>query len=182
MKTRIFVASVVLLAVIQSAGATTSGAMRDVIDTIIIHAISGPACSNGQLIFSGAPGDAERWKRFFDTHPFLGIHYIIDREGVTLASTPEERTANHTLEDNDTSIGIELVHNGDGIEPFGSKQIDALIQLIGSIRSRHHVPVENIIGHSDVDEREFSCGGKSYKTKMDPGANFPWERVRASLQ
>jgi N-acetylmuramoyl-L-alanine amidase len=175
-------AGALLLAVTQSAGATTSGARRDVVDTIIVHAISGPSCSNGQLKFSGAPGDAERWKTFFDRHPFLGIHYVVDREGVVLASTPEDRIANHALDHNESTIGIELVHDGDGEEPFGTKQIDALIRLLRSIRSRHEVPIESIKGHSDVDERKFSCGGKLYKTKMDPGANFPWEHVRAALR
>jgi hypothetical protein len=178
----ILTASAVSLAMLGPAGATTSGPRRDSIDSIVIHAISGPHCAHGQLAFSGAPGNAERWKRFFDNHPFLGIHYVVDREGVILASTPEERVANHALDNNDTSIGIELVHDGDGQEPFGARQIDALTELLQSIRSRHVVPIENIKGHSDVDVRTFSCGGAVYKTKLDPGVNFPWGRVRAELR
>jgi hypothetical protein len=170
------------LALLGSAEATTSGPRREVVDTIIVHAISGPTCAGGRLEFSGAPGDAARWKAFFDHHPFLGIHYVVDREGVVLASTPEDRVANHALNNNDTAIGIELVHDGDGVEPFGTRQIDALIGLLRSIRSRHHIAIENVKGHSDVDAREFSCGGSLYKTKMDPGANFPWARVRAALR
>jgi N-acetylmuramoyl-L-alanine amidase len=179
---RALLASAVLLALLGSAEAATSGPRRETVDTIIVHAISGPSCAGGELRFSGAPGDAARWKAFFDRHPFLGIHYVIDREGVALASTPEDRIANHALDNNDTTVGIELVHDGDGRESFGAKQIGALIRLLRSIRSRHDVPIENIKGHSDVDERTFSCGGTLYKTKMDPGANFPWERVRAALR
>lgn len=163
------------------ARAVSSGARRTIVDTIIVHAISGPDCRRGQLVFSGAPGDAHRWKRFFDGHPFLGIHYVVDRDGVALASTPEDRVANHALANNETTIGIELVHDGDGKEPFGAKQIEALIALIKDIRSRYKVPLENIKGHSDVDVRTFTCGGESYKKKMDPGANFPWAQVRAAL-
>jgi hypothetical protein len=123
------------------AGAATNGVRRDRVDTIIVHAISGPSCSGGEVVFSGAPGDAERWKTFFDRHPFLGIHYVVDREGMVLASTPENRIANHALDNNDTSIGIELVHEGDGQEPYGARQIDALIALLRSIRTRHAVPL-----------------------------------------
>jgi N-acetylmuramoyl-L-alanine amidase len=180
--TRVLTAGALSLALLAPAEATTSGPRRDAVDTIIVHAISGPSCANGELKFSGAPGDAERWKAFFDRHPFLGIHYVVDREGVALASTPEDRVANHALNNNDTAIGIELVHDGDGQEPFGTSQIDGLVRLLKSIRSRHPVPIENIKGHSDVDVRKFSCGGNLYKTKMDPGANFPWERVRAALR
>lgn len=171
-----------LLWALPEAHATTSGAPRARVHSIIVHAISGPSCRGGQVVFSGAPGDAERWKRFFDRHPFLAIHYVVDREGTALSSTPEGRQANHALGNNEGTIGIELVHNGDGIEPFGDKQIEALIRLLRSIRGRHDIPVANIKGHGDVDRRTFSCGGRTVKGRSDPGANFPWARVRAALR
>jgi hypothetical protein len=179
---RVLFASALAMAAAGAAEATTSGPRRETVDGIVIHAISGPSCSGGRLAFSGAPGDAERWKRFFDRHPFLGIHYVVDRAGVALASTPEDRVANHALDNSETTIGIELVHDGDGEEPFGERQIAGLIALLKSIRSRHPVPVESILGHSDVDVRTFTCGGRVYKTKMDPGPNFPWAQVRAALR
>ncbi len=175
------IAGLLLLGSTSAAVATTSGPKRASVHTIVVHAISGPSCSGGKVAFSGAPGDAQRWKRFFDNHPFLGIHYVLDRDGVALASTPEDRVANHALGNNESTIGIELVHDGDGKEPFGDRQIEGLIRLIKEIRTRHQVPLENIKGHSDVDKRTFSCGGGVYKTKMDPGDNFPWDRVRAAL-
>lgn len=181
MRVRLALLAIVLCGLASTAEAVSSGARRTVVDTIIVHAISGPDCRRGELVFSGAPGDAQRWKTFFDRHPFLGIHYVVDREGVVLASTPEDRVANHARANNDTTIGIELVHDGDSKEPFGAKQITALVALIKDIRTRHKVPLENIKGHSDVDTRTFTCGGQSYKKKMDPGDNFPWKEVRAAL-
>jgi N-acetylmuramoyl-L-alanine amidase len=175
------VAAVVLAGPWPAEGAT-SGPRRDFVDHIIVHAIGGPSCEGGKLVFSGAPGEAQRWKGFFDRHPFLGIHWVVDRDGRVLASTPEDRVANHALDNNATSIGIELVHEGDGKEPFGKRQIDALIGLLRSIRSRYEVPIENIQSHSEVDGRTFACGGQFYPTKMDPGANFPWARVRAAVR
>lgn len=163
------------------AHATTSGARRTTIDTIIVHAISGPSCAGGQVRFSGAPGDAARWKKFFDGHPFLGIHYVVDREGRVLASTPEERMANHALDNNATSIGIELVHEGDGREPFGEPQISALVGLLKGIQQRHDIAIERIKGHGDVDRRTFTCGGQVHKGRSDPGPNFPWIRVITAL-
>jgi N-acetyl-anhydromuramyl-L-alanine amidase AmpD len=176
-----WLAALLLAACALPAAATPNGPKRSRVDTIIVHAISGPSCSGGKLTFSGAPGDAQRWKRFFDNHPFLGIHYVLDRDGVALASTPEDRVANHALGNNETTIGIELVHDGDSKEPFSDRQIEGLITLIKAIRSRHDVPLANIKGHSDVDRRTFQCGGSVYKTKMDPGDNFPWDRLRAAL-
>jgi hypothetical protein len=163
--------------------ATTAGPARSRTDSIIVHAISGPLqnCPHGRLEFSGAPGDALRWKAFFDRHPFLGIHYVIDRDGHVEASTPEGRRANHALGNSETSIGIELVHNGDGVEPFGRAQIDALVGLLRDLRARHNVAIDAIKGHADVDTRTFTCGGRIYKGRMDPGENFPWAEVRAAL-
>ncbi len=181
MRVRLALLAVLICGFADGADAVTSGPRRTTVDTIIVHAISGPDCKRGQLVFSGAPGDAQRWKKFFDGHPFLGIHYVVDREGVVAASTPEDRVANHALANNESTIGIELVHDGDGQEPFGPKQITALIGLIKEIRTRHKVPLTNIKGHSDVDVRTFQCGGQSYKKKMDPGDNFPWAQVRAAL-
>jgi N-acetylmuramoyl-L-alanine amidase len=179
------VAAMVLAGVLAGpwpAEGTTSGPRREFVDRIIVHTIGGPSCEGGKLVFSGAPGDAQRWKNFFDRHPFLGIHWVVDRDGLVLASTPEDRVANHALGNNATSIGIELVHEGDGKEAFGKRQIDALIGLLKAIRSRYEVPIENIKSHSEVDVRTFACGGRLYPTKMDPGANFPWARVRAAVR
>lgn len=168
--------------VATQAFAHTFGMLRTKVHTIIVHAVSGPRCEGGRVVYSGAPGDAARWKRFFDTHPFLSIHYVVDRAGTVLASTPENREANHALHNNEGTIGIELVHNGDGIEPFGDKQIDALIELIKSIRSRHTIPIENIKSHAEVDTRTFVCGGRVVKGRQDPGANFPWAKLREALE
>lgn len=153
-----------------------------IVHTIIVYTISGPSCIGDRVVYSGAPGDAARWKRFFDAHPSLGIHYIVDRAGTVLSSTSEDRTANHALGHIEGTIGIELVHNGDGVEPFGDKQIDALINLIKEIRTRHTVPIQNIKSHDEVDTRTFLCGGKRIKSRSDPGANFPWPRLRAALE
>ena len=165
----------------SGAGASTNGPLRTEVHTIIVHAVSGPSCLLGRVVYSGAPGNAQRWKRFFDDHPFLGIHYVVDRDGTVLASTPENRQANHALGNNEGTIGIELVHAGDGVEPFGDKQIEALIELIKSIRTRYKIPLENIKSHGEVDTRTFPCGGRDMKSRVDPGANFPWAKLRAAL-
>lgn len=160
----------------------TSGPLRTDIHIIIIHAVGGPQCVDGRVTYSETYGDAVKWKNYFDNHPFLGIHYIVDREGMTLGSTPEQIEANHALANNRGTIGIELVHAGDGIEPFSDRQINALIDLIKSIRTRHAIPIENIKSHDEVDARTFLCGGQSIKTKQDPGKNFPWPRLHDALR
>ena len=161
--------------------ARSTGTIQKRIHSIIVHTISGPSCSKDRVVFSGAPGDADGWKRFFDKQPFLGIHYIVDREGNVASGIPENQIANHALGNNEGTIGIELVHNGDGIEEFGRKQIDALINLVKSIRSRHNIKVEDIKSHGDVDSRTLICAKQPVKARQDPGANFPWAQLRDAL-
>ena len=161
--------------------AATSGPLRTEVHAIIIHTISGPLCVDGHVVYSGAPGDTARWKKFFDRDPVLGIHYIVDRTGNVASSTPENRTANHAQGNNVGTIGIELVHTGDGREEFRDAQIDALVNLIKSIRTRYDIAIENIKSHAEVDKRTFRCGGLIEKARLDPGANFPWSKLRAAL-
>jgi N-acetyl-anhydromuramyl-L-alanine amidase AmpD len=151
--------------------------MRDKpIDTIVLHTIGGPYCKNGQLIFSGAPGGAEKWKKFFELHPSVSIHYIIDRQGHISKSIDEAKVAWHAKGKNATSIGIELVNDGDGIEPFAALQIATLSELVKAIKVRHvNIKNNSIIRHSDVDKRTFKCAGKRAKLKQDPGPQFPFK-------
>jgi N-acetyl-anhydromuramyl-L-alanine amidase AmpD len=104
--------------------------------------------ASGQVVSSGAQGNAQYWKRFFNNDPSLGIHYIVDRQGAVATSTPEDQMANHAHDHDEGTIGIELVHNGDGIEPFNGEQIDALIKVIKSIRTRCNISIANIKGHA----------------------------------
>ncbi len=171
----------VQLACYSESCAATSGALRTEVHAIIIHTISGPSCVDGHVVYSRAPGDTARWKKFFDQDPVLGIHYIIDRMGNVASSTPENRTTNHAQGNNVGTLGIELVHSGDGKEAFGDAQIDALINLIRSIRARYDIAIENIKSHAEVDKRTFQCGGQTAKARLDPGANFPWSKLRKAL-
>ena len=158
------------------------GAVRKTTNRIVIHTISGPICKNGMLAYSGAFGDVWQWKRFFDTHPFLGVHYIIDRKGQVASSTPERLIANHALDHNEDTIGIELVHNGDGIEPFSAEQISALMALLKQIMARHAIALHGIVSHAELDKRTFACGERSFKSRTDPGDNFPWVKIRDALR
>ena len=155
-------------------------ATREVIDSIVIHAIGGPHCnSENKPIFGRVTGDAARWKRYFETDPTLGIHWIIDRSGTTAASVPETRVANYARGANQTSIGIELVNNGDGIDEYPKAQIDALTKLVKEIRKRWNIPLSSIKRHSDIDGGlPLPCG---IARRVDPGPAFPFDAFMKSL-
>jgi len=79
---------------------------------------------------------------------------------------------------NATSIGVELVNQGRIDNPNGKphwapypeQQVNALIHLLQDLITRHNIPSENIIGHSDAAPQR----------KTDPGPLFPWKQLAQS--
>lgn len=108
---------------------------------------------------------------FTTPHSQVSAHYVICKDG----------TVHHMLNDylrawqagisswgnnkdiNSSSIGIELDNNG--FEPFPAAQINSLLILLDTLKSRYHIPTANFIGHSDIAPTR----------KVDPNVNFPWQ-------
>ena len=114
-----------------------------------------------------------------DTH--VSSHYVIDEDGTTYRLVDEKHSAFHAGTSfwqgqhniNDSSIGIELVHDGhqkDGtIAAYADEQITALESLCLGIMARWHMRAGDVWGHSDVAPTR----------KQDPGESFPWQRLAA---
>lgn len=113
----------------------------------------------------------------------VSSHYLIGAEPPTIYRlVEEERRAWHAGDSqwrgrtwlNASSIGIELVNPGYQETPAGRQwyaypeaQIDQLIVLLKDIQQRHQLPIDSIIGHSDIAPQR----------KVDPGPLFPWKRL-----
>jgi N-acetyl-anhydromuramyl-L-alanine amidase AmpD len=175
-------ASVAMVAALACAAeAGSRGPKRTTpVTEIIIHATGGPSCQLGRVVFSPA-GDVDRIRRFFESSRVVSIHYIVGRDGETVASVPEDEIANHTRDNNDASIGIELINGGDGRDPYPEAQLAALTRLVASLRARWKVPLDGVKGHDDVDQSTITCGGRVVRRKQDPGPAFPWARFRQDL-
>ena len=78
---------------------------------------------------------------------------------------------------NSSSIGIEIVNRGpvrqpDGslaFAPFPPEQIDLVVALVKDITRRHQIRPERVLGHSDIAPQR----------RLDPGPQFPWQRMAA---
>jgi N-acetyl-anhydromuramyl-L-alanine amidase AmpD len=114
--------------------------------------------------------------RQIEAHPKLGIHYMIDRDGTVRTSVPEDRVAYHVLRFSGRSIGIELVNDGDGIDPFPDAQLSSLANLLRDIKRRRGITRDGIRRHSDLDHLRLPCD-KTQRRKVDPGAAFPYESI-----
>jgi len=152
------------------------------VDAVVLHSIGGPFCKRGRVVYSGAPGDAQRWLQFFEGHKVLGIHYVVDRQGLVLQGIAENRVANHALGWNNRSIGIELVNKGDGKERLTPLQWRAAQALVRRLIAKYPgISKKRVFRHSDIDTRTFNCGGISVKQKQDPGNAFDYSKFVDSL-
>lgn len=152
---------------------TTGPARTQPIDMIVIHSTGGPTCDakTGKPIWVKA-GTMEENMRTIEAHPKLGIHYMIDRDGALRSSIPESQVAHHVLTYSGRSIAIELINDGDGIDPFPQVQLDALVKLMREIVARHGIKREGIKRHSDLDRGRLPCD-PSKRRKVDPGDALP---------
>ena len=166
---------------------STGKARRRPVDAAIVHSLGGPDCQQGTRFFRHIEGDARAWVATFARLPIVSIHYVVGRDGAVEAGIPEAVAASHAVGWNQRSIGIELVNNGDGVDPFPEVQLTALRRLIGAIRERHPaITLDRVLRHSDVDRSTFPAvrhgeACTAFRRKLDPGEAFPWAAFTAAL-
>lgn len=129
------------------------------------------------LHYTGMPSadGALAWLR--NPRSVVSCHYFVFEDGRIAQLVDESERAWHAgvsswdgeTDINSRSIGIEIVNPGHefGYRPFPEVQIDAVIALCGDILSRHAIPPERVLAHSDVAPLR----------KEDPGELFPWDRL-----
>jgi N-acetylmuramoyl-L-alanine amidase len=130
--------------------------------------------------YTGMTDAAAALDRLCDPAAEVSAHYLVEEDGTVWRLVAEERRAWHAgrafwageRDVNSRSIGIELVNPGHehGYRPFPEPQLAALAALSRAILTRHAIPPERILGHSDVAPRR----------KQDPGELFPWRRMAAA--
>ena len=107
----------------------------------------------------------------------VSAHYLVDEAGGIVQMVGEDRRAWHAgraswkgeTDINSCSIGIEIQNEGpDGDYPdFPERQMAAVEALCLDILTRHNIPPERVLAHSDV------APGR----KIDPGEKFDWGRL-----
>jgi N-acetylmuramoyl-L-alanine amidase len=147
------------------------------INMVVIHSTGGPTCDakTGQAFWVGAGTLADNM-RTIEAHPTLGIHHMIDRDGSLRSSVPEGQIAHHVFRYSARSIAIELINDGDGVDPFPPAQLAALVTLLQGIAKRHRLTANDVVRHSDLDLSPMPCD-RSKRRKVDPGAAFPFQSV-----
>ena len=129
------------------------------------------------LHYTGMKTGADALARLRDTEAKVSSHYLVEEDGQVFRLVSEDKRAWHagvsrwagrdTL--NDCSIGIEIVNPGHewGYRAFPEIQMKAVEQLVGDIVRRRAIPLERVVGHSDIAPIR----------KEDPGELFDWRRL-----
>ena len=110
----------------------------------------------------------------------VSAHYVIDEAGRITQLVAESMRAWHAgvavwageTDINSASVGIEIHNPGHelGYREFPEPQLRALEALALDIITRHRIPPERVLAHSDVAPTR----------KKDPGEKFPWARLAAA--
>ena len=101
----------------------------------------------------------------------VSAHYVICKDGTVHHMLNDYLRAWHAgngswgndKDINSSSIGIELDNNG--FDSFPPVQINSLLVLLDTLKSKYKIPAANFIGHADVAPLR----------KRDPNVTFPWQ-------
>ena len=124
------------------------------------------------LHYTAMPIPDEAMERLCSPEHEVSAHYLLHRDGRVMQMVDEDMRAWHAgagtwrgQDDiNSRSIGIEI--DNDGSSPFSEPQLAQLDRLLPEVMQRWSIPVEGVIGHSDM----------APDRKTDPGRRFPWSR------
>lgn len=106
----------------------------------------------------------------------VSAHFLVDRNGTVYRLMPETWMARHCIGLNSSSIGIENVGGGGGVDNLTDAQIAANIKLVRYLALKYPT-IEYLIGHMEYREFEghplWLERDDTYRTeKIDPGDRF----------
>jgi N-acetylmuramoyl-L-alanine amidase len=132
------------------------------------------------LHYTGVPNSQAAIRHLCSPMSEVSAHYVVLQDGYIVQLVAESRRAWHAgtsswagqSDVNSCSIGIELANPGHehGYPAFPKRQIAAVTALCRSIFTRHRIPADRVLAHSDVAPAR----------KQDPGEKFPWKALAAS--
>jgi N-acetylmuramoyl-L-alanine amidase len=111
-----------------------------------------------------------------DTAP----HYAIDKDGHLIKLVLDSEAASHAGPSrfggvqglNKSSIGIEVIHRPG--QPFTAEQNTALLDLLNALVTAHGIPINHVVGHSDIATSKTNPTLLDSRRGADPGPEFDW--------
>lgn len=81
--------------------------------------------------------------------PSTCAHFVIDQDGTIYQLVRLGTMCRHTVGLNWTAIGIEQVGYSDGQVLGDHREVTAALRLVGWLRNRFQIPIQNVIGHNE---------------------------------
>jgi len=114
-------------------------------------------------------------ERLCDEKAEVSCHYLIDERGELFQLVKDSEVAWHAgisawgedVSLNQTSLGIELSHDGDFTKPYTEKQYKTLVSLLEILLDAHNLQPTAVLAHSDI----------APDRKNDPGPQFEWQKL-----
>jgi N-acetylmuramoyl-L-alanine amidase len=132
------------------------------------------------LHYTGMPDDQAAIRQLCNPASEVSAHYLVLPDGHIIQLVAEARRAWHAgtsswageSDVNSRSIGVEIANpgHGHGYPAFPKRQVAAVTALCRSIFTRHRIPADRVLAHSDV----------APSRKRDPGEKFPWKALADS--
>ncbi|MCC6779700.1 MAG: N-acetylmuramoyl-L-alanine amidase [Hyphomicrobiales bacterium] len=132
------------------------------------------------LHYTGMTDNQAALRLLCDPSSEVSAHYVVLQDGYIVQLVAESRRAWHAgmaswageSDVNSCSIGIEIANPGHdhGYPSFPKRQIAAVTTLCRSVFTRHSIPPDRVLAHSDVAPAR----------KQDPGEKFPWKVLAES--
>jgi N-acetylmuramoyl-L-alanine amidase len=132
------------------------------------------------LHYTGMPDNEAALGQLCAPMAEVSAHYVVLEDGHIVQLVAERHRAWHAgvsswagdTDINSCSIGIEIANPGHdhGYPDFPKRQVAAVTALCRSILTRHQVPADRVLAHSDVAPAR----------KQDPGEKFPWKLLANS--
>lgn len=144
--------------------------MRPITEIIVHCSATRPEWMQGQTLWAKRQ-EIKRWHVEGNGWRDIGYHWLIDRDGQTVAGRPVEQVGAHVRGHNTGTIGVCLI-GGHGSsetdqfsEHFTAAQDKALRSMIAGLRKQHPT-IKTISGHNE------------YAAKACPGFSVPlWWRA-----
>ena len=111
----------------------------------------------------------------------VSIQFLVDRDGTVYRLMPETWMARHCIGLNYSSIGVENVGGGDGIDNLTDEQIEANIRLVRYLAGKYPT-IQYLIGHMEYRDFEgHPCGWSGTRT-TGPRRSIPGDRFMSAVR
>jgi hypothetical protein len=94
--------------------------------------------------------------------PGVCAHFVVDQDGTIYQQAPLDVICRNAIGVNDHAIGIEMVQETGSSSHWADQQIlhrpaqiHAVLALVRWLRSRFHIPLADVIGHSMANDSPF---------------------------